>query len=110
MLNSLNNAFRRLALIAAVPLLAAATFMTPAKAQEWPKRPITIMTPFDAGGSADRLARGFAQYMSKELGQPVIVTDRPGANGSSSRNRRPMVVTESRDARGRVDRARSARA
>ena len=47
----------------------------------WPHRPITILTPFDAGGSADRLARGFAQYMPKYLGKPITVVDRAGAGG-----------------------------
>ncbi len=52
-----------------------------ALAQEWPTRPITIMVPFNAGGSLDRMARGVAPYLSKELGQPVTVTNRPGAGG-----------------------------
>jgi tripartite-type tricarboxylate transporter receptor subunit TctC len=37
--------------------------------------------PFDVGGSADRLARGIAQFMPKYLGQPMTVVDRPGASG-----------------------------
>jgi putative tricarboxylic transport membrane protein len=53
----------------------------PAPASDWPKRPLTILVPFDAGGSADRLARGFSQYLPKELGQPVTVVDRAGAGG-----------------------------
>jgi putative tricarboxylic transport membrane protein len=53
----------------------------PAYAQAWPKRPVTIDVPFDVGGSADRLARGFAQYMPKYLGQPMTVVDRSGASG-----------------------------
>src|SRR5579864_9452279 len=54
---------------------------TPAFAQGWPRRPLTIVVPFDAGGSADRLARGFAQYMPKYLGRPMTVVDRAGASG-----------------------------
>src|SRR5580704_13593140 len=53
----------------------------PAFAQKWPRRPLTIVVPFDVGGSADRLARGFAQYMPKFLGQPISVVDRAGASG-----------------------------
>jgi putative tricarboxylic transport membrane protein len=53
----------------------------PAPAQTWPRRPLTILVPFDAGGSADRLARGFAQFMPKYLGQPMTVVDRAGAGG-----------------------------
>jgi putative tricarboxylic transport membrane protein len=53
----------------------------PAYAEGWPRRPLTILVPFDVGGSADRLARGFAQYMPKYLGQPMTVVDRAGAGG-----------------------------
>jgi putative tricarboxylic transport membrane protein len=52
-----------------------------ASAHAWPQRPITIVVPFDAGGSADRLARGFAQFMPKYLGQPMTVVDIAGASG-----------------------------
>lgn len=54
--------------------------------QAWPRRPITILVPFDVGGSADRLARGFAQYMPKYLGQPMTVVDRAGASGMIGTN------------------------
>lgn len=52
-----------------------------ASTRSWPRQPITIVVPFDAGGSADRLARGFAQFMPKYLGQPMIVVDHAGASG-----------------------------
>ena len=42
---------------------------------------MTILVPFDVGGTADRLARGFAQFMPKYLGQPMTVVDRAGAGG-----------------------------
>jgi putative tricarboxylic transport membrane protein len=66
--------------------LAAATVVAglvlPAQAQQtWPRRPLTILVPFDVGGSADRLARGFAQFMPAALGQPITVVDRAGAGG-----------------------------
>jgi putative tricarboxylic transport membrane protein len=57
------------------------SFIKPAYAQAWPRRPVTIVVPFDVGGSADRLARGFAQFMPKYLGQPITVVDRAGASG-----------------------------
>lgn len=67
-------------------LLAAAAATTmggigPARADTWPRRPVTILVPFDAGGTADRLARGFTQFMPKYLGQPMTVVDRAGAGG-----------------------------
>lgn len=49
--------------------------------RSWPRQPVTIVVPFDAGGSADRLARGFAQFMPKYLGEPMIVVDHAGASG-----------------------------
>jgi tripartite-type tricarboxylate transporter receptor subunit TctC len=54
--------------------------------QSWPRRPLTILVPFDVGGSADRLSRGFAQYMPKYLGQPMTVVDRAGASGMIGAN------------------------
>jgi tripartite-type tricarboxylate transporter receptor subunit TctC len=59
----------------------AASRTLPASAQAWPRRPLTILVPFDVGGSADRFARGFAQFMPKYLGQPITVVDRAGAGG-----------------------------
>ena len=53
----------------------------PARADDWPHRPVTIVVPFDVGGSADRMARGFTQFMPKYLGQPMTVVDRVGAGG-----------------------------
>ncbi len=70
---------RRVLLAAGAATLA--TQVVPARADAWPRRPITILVPFDAGGSADRLARGLAQFMPKYLGQPMTVVDRAGAGG-----------------------------
>jgi tripartite-type tricarboxylate transporter receptor subunit TctC len=58
----------------------------PAYAQGWPRRPITIVVPFDVGGGLDRLARGFARYMPKFLGQPITVVNRPGVAGMIGTN------------------------
>lgn len=49
--------------------------------QAWPTRPITFICGFGPGGSADRLARGLAQFLGPELGQPITVVNRPGAGG-----------------------------
>jgi tripartite-type tricarboxylate transporter receptor subunit TctC len=72
---------RRAGLLIVAVLVVVTSFAGAAIAQDWPKRPITILVPFDVGGSVDRLARGFAQYMAKEIGQPITVTDRAGAGG-----------------------------
>jgi tripartite-type tricarboxylate transporter receptor subunit TctC len=48
-------------------------------AQSYPVRPVSILVPYAAGGATDILARILADGLSKKLGQPFIVEDRPGA-------------------------------
>ncbi|HZP79514.1 MAG TPA: tripartite tricarboxylate transporter substrate binding protein [Pseudolabrys sp.] len=50
-------------------------------AQTWPTKPIKLIVPFSAGGSADTLGRVFAQAASEKLGQPIVIENRPGAGG-----------------------------
>jgi tripartite-type tricarboxylate transporter receptor subunit TctC len=52
------------------------------QAQEWPQKPVTIVVPFGAGGSADLLARILQQHMQASFGVPFIVENRSGAGGS----------------------------
>jgi len=61
----------------AVLLLASCTAV-PALAADYPERPITIVVPYPAGGSADILARTVGQKLSVQIGQPVIVENRAG--------------------------------
>jgi tripartite-type tricarboxylate transporter receptor subunit TctC len=68
---------RKLALAA-----VAAAWITPALAQSYPDKPVRIMAPFPPGGLVDVLARALGDEMSKSLGQPVIVENKPGAGGN----------------------------
>jgi len=53
-----------------------------AHAQDYPTRPIRIIVPYPAGGSADLMPRIFAEKLSAKWGQPVLVENRPGAGGN----------------------------
>ena len=53
-----------------------------ARAQVYPTRPITMIVPFPAGGAADVIARIMAERMREPLGQPVIIENIGGADGS----------------------------
>jgi len=54
------------------------------KADEWPSRPIKLIVPFAAGGTADLLGRVFAQALSESLGKQVYVENRGGAGGMTA--------------------------
>jgi len=53
-----------------------------AQPQDWPNRPVRVVVPFGAGGSADRLGRLAANYLTKVLGQQFYVENRVGAGGA----------------------------
>src|SRR5690349_15833551 len=63
-------------------LLTILAFATPASAQTFPSRPITIIVPFSAGGPSDVMARILAERMKLTLGETILVENVTGAAGS----------------------------
>lgn len=61
---------------------AAPVFPGTARAQPWPARPITMIVPYPPGGPTDVLARVLAEQMRGALGQPIIIENIGGADGS----------------------------
>ena len=63
--------------------LAALVVLSPgAQAQDYPTRPVKIIVPFPAGGTADAMPRVFADWLSRKWGQPVVIENRTGAAGN----------------------------
>ncbi len=63
-------------------LFASLLMLSAANAQDYPNRPVKIIVPFPAGGTADVMPRVFADWLSRKWGQPVVVENRTGAAGN----------------------------
>ena len=68
--------FLSLSLVAVALVLAG-----PATAQNFPERPMIMVVPWPAGGTADVSARAHAKAMAANLGQPIVIDNKPGAGG-----------------------------
>jgi tripartite-type tricarboxylate transporter receptor subunit TctC len=62
--------------------VASAGLAPAARAQAYPARPVRILVPYAAGQGSDLFARRFAESFQKQLGQPFVVENRPGAGGN----------------------------
>ncbi|WP_423198079.1 MULTISPECIES: tripartite tricarboxylate transporter substrate binding protein [unclassified Cupriavidus] len=88
----LKTLFHATRLATATAALAVATLATPAHAApattaanfatHWPARPIRFVVPYPAGGPLDTVARAIGEKLRDELGQPVVVENKPGAGGN----------------------------
>jgi len=67
---------------ARVSALSVLLLAAPAMAQDFPSRPVTIVTPQSPGASSDLLARTVGDRLTLAWGHPVIVDNRPGASGN----------------------------
>lgn len=67
---------------AAIIVLLMELVATPAHAQDYPARPVTIVVPFAAGGGTDLLARMVAQKLEQRLGKPFLIENKPGAGNA----------------------------
>jgi tripartite-type tricarboxylate transporter receptor subunit TctC len=81
MSNHLNRraAFQRLSTMAVA--LGAARVL-PARAQAYPSKAITLVVPYTPGGTTDNIVRAIQNKLSEQLGQAVIIENRPGASGN----------------------------
>ena len=77
---TLIQTWKRCCLIAAAAI-GVATTGTASAQDNYPNKPIRLITPYAAGASTDVLARTVAQSLTRDLGQPVLVDNRPGAGG-----------------------------
>jgi tripartite-type tricarboxylate transporter receptor subunit TctC len=73
---------RTLLALAAASATAALAPIGSAMAQAYPNRPITMIVPWPAGGSTDRHLRALAEIASKNLGQTIVIDNKPGAGGT----------------------------
>ena len=84
-LGCISGSCRRLArgcIGAGLALAAMLAALPQAAAQDYPSRPVKIIVPFPAGGTADVMPRVIGEWLSRKWGQPVLVENRTGAAGN----------------------------
>ena len=82
--SQLTRKARRSAIFSATALVLGIVSLTASSAfaQAWPTKQVSIVVPFPSGGTTDVLARAVGVELSKAIGQPVIVENKPGAGAT----------------------------
>ena len=73
---------RRSLLAVGIGLAALMGATAPVLAQAWPTKPVRVVVPLTAGSASDVMGRIVADQLSQQLGQPVVVENRPGAGNT----------------------------
>jgi tripartite-type tricarboxylate transporter receptor subunit TctC len=74
------SSLRVLSIAVAGAVLVAGS--SPAISQSWPTRTIQVISPFTAGNASDSVARIVLEQVSKQVGQPIVIENRPGGGGT----------------------------
>jgi tripartite-type tricarboxylate transporter receptor subunit TctC len=85
--------FKRLAGVLAAALMLGLG-AAPAPAQDYPKRPITLIVPFAAGGPTDVISRIVTEHMSRTLGQQIVIENVVGAGGTTATTRAKRAAND----------------
>jgi len=79
-MNTPSKSLRSLMKLSAALALAALAAL--AQAQSWPDKPVKLIVPAPAGGTMDVIARILGEQLAADIGQPVIIDNKPGAGGA----------------------------
>lgn len=72
---------KKFSMLAFITLLFSCLALS-VNAADFPKRPVTVVVPWGAGGGSDIIARSLAKPLEKQLGKPIVVTNKPGGSGT----------------------------